>query len=75
MLFAATVYLLASIIPSFQFIDFALKGSLAVYFFGLLGVNEWITVFVTALMWALNIVLPVIIGSYYVLLFKFNLKK
>ena len=71
----ATVYLLASIIPSFQFIDFALKGSLAVYFFGLLGVNEWITVFVTALMWVLNIVLPVIIGSYYVLLFKFNLKK
>jgi hypothetical protein len=71
----ATVYLLASIIPSFQFIDFALKGSLAVYFFGLLGVNEWITIFVTALLWILNIVLPVIIGSYYVLLFKFNLEK
>jgi len=71
----ATVYLLASIIPSFQFIDFALKGSLAVHFFGLLGVNEWITIFVTALLWILNIVLPVIIGSYYVLLFKFNLEK
>ena len=70
-----TVYLLASIIPSFQFIDFALKGSLAVYFFGKLGVNEWVTVFVTTLMWFLNVVLPVVIGSYYVLLFKFNLKK
>jgi hypothetical protein len=65
-----TVYLLASIIPSFQFLDFALKGSLAVYFFGELGVNQWITVFVTTLMWFLNIVLPVIIGSYYVLIFK-----
>ncbi len=70
-----TVYLLASIIPSFQFLDFALKGSLAVYFFGKLGVNEWVTVFVTTLMWFLNVVLPVVIGSYYVLLFKFNLKK
>ena len=70
-----TVYLLASIIPSFQFLDFALKGSLAVYFFGILGVNEWVTVFVTTLMWFLNIVLPVIIGSYYVLIFKINSSK
>lgn len=66
----STVYLLASIVPSFQFLDFALKGSLAIYFFGLLGVNEWIVVFVTALMWFLNVVLPVIIGSYYVLIFR-----
>jgi len=65
-----TVYFLASVIPSFQFLDFALKGSLAVYFFGLLGVNEWVVVFVTSLMWFLNIVLPVIIGSYFVLIFK-----
>jgi len=65
-----TVYFLASVIPSFQFLDFALKGSLAVYFFGLLGVNEWIVIFVTTLMWFLNVVLPVIIGSYYVLIFK-----
>jgi hypothetical protein len=67
-----TVYFLASVIPSFQFLDFALKGSLAVYFFGLLGVNEWIVIFVTTLMWFLNVVLPVIIGSYYVLIFKIH---
>ncbi|WP_298391732.1 hypothetical protein [Flavobacterium sp.] len=65
-----TVYFLASIVPSFQFLDFALKGSLAIYFFGLLGVNEWIVVFVTMLMWFLNVVLPVIFGSYYVMIFK-----
>ena len=70
-----TVYLLASIIPSFQFLDFALKGSLAVYFLGKLGVNEWVTVFVTTLMWFLNVVLPVVIGSYYVLIFKINSSK
>ena len=65
-----TVYFLASIVPSFQFLDFALKGSLAIYFFGLLGVNEWIVVFVTMLMWFLNVVLPVVFGSYYVMIFK-----
>ena len=66
----ATVYFLASSLPSFQFLDFAVKGSVAVYFFSLLGVNEWIVVFVTTLMWFLNVVIPVIIGSFYVLNFK-----
>ena len=65
-----TVYFLASALPSFQFLDFAVKGSVAVYFFSLLGVNEWIVVFVTTLMWFLNVVIPVIIGSFYVLNFK-----
>ena len=66
----AVVYFLASSLPTFQFLDFAVKGSVAVYFFGLLGVNEWIVVFITTLMWFLNVVLPVLIGSYYVLNFK-----
>ena len=66
----ATVYLLASSLPSFQFLDFAVKGSVAVFFFGKLGVNEWIIVFISTLMWFLNVVLPVVIGSYFVLKFK-----
>lgn len=66
----ATVYFLASSLPTFQFLDFAVKGSMAVYFFNKLGVNEWIVVFITALMWFLNVVLPVVIGSYFVLNFK-----
>jgi hypothetical protein len=65
-----SVYFLASSLPTFQFLDFAVKGSVAVYFFGILGVNEWVVVFVTTLMWFLNVVLPVVIGSYYVLNFK-----
>src|SRR5690606_20254611 len=64
------VYFLASSLPTFQFLDFAVKGGVAVYFFGLLGVNEWIVVFITMLMWFLNVVLPVVIGSYFVLTFK-----
>ncbi|MEO8240464.1 MAG: hypothetical protein ABI793_05650 [Flavobacterium sp.] len=66
----AVVYFLASSLPTFQFLDFAVKGSVAIYFFGILGVNEWIVVFISTLMWFLNIVLPVIFGSYYVLNFK-----
>lgn len=64
------VYFLASSLPTFQFLDFAVKGSVAVYFFGLLNINEWIVIFISTLMWFLNIVLPVVIGSYFVLNFK-----
>ncbi len=70
----AAVYFLASSLPSFQFLDFAVKGSVAVYFFNILGVNQWIVVFVTALMWFLNVVIPVFIGSFYVLNFKMDKK-
>ena len=66
----ASVYFLASSLPTFQFLDFAVKGSVAVYFFGILHVNEWIVVFISTLMWFLNVVLPVIAGSYFVLNFK-----
>lgn len=66
----ASVYFLASSLPTFQFLDFAVKGSVAVYFFGILGVNEWVVIFISTLMWFLNVVLPVLFGSYYVLNFK-----
>ena len=66
----ASVYFLASSLPTFQFLDFAVKGSVALYFFGILGVNEWIIVFISTIIWFLNLVLPAIIGSYFVLVFK-----
>jgi hypothetical protein len=65
-----SVYFLASSLPSFQFLEFAVKGSVSLFFFGILGVNEWIIIFVSTLMWFLNVVIPVIIGSFYVLNFK-----
>jgi len=66
----AATYFLGSSLPSFQFLDFAVKGSVAVYFFGILGVNEWIVVFTATLIWLLNTVLPVTIGSYFVFTFR-----
>ncbi|WP_417350876.1 hypothetical protein [Flavobacterium alkalisoli] len=64
------VYFLGSSLPTFQLFDFAVRGSVAVLFFGLMGVNEWIVVFAATLQWLLNIVIPVSIGSYFV--FRFN---
>ncbi len=66
----AGVYFLGSSLPTFQLLDLAVRGSVGVYFFGILGVNEWIVVFAAALQWLLNIVLPVSVGSYFVFRFK-----
>ena len=66
----AGVYFLGSSLPTFQFLDFAVRGSVAVLFFGLAGVNEWIIVFAATLQWLLNIVIPVALGSYYIFRFK-----
>lgn len=66
----AAVYFMASSLPSFQFLDFAVKGSVALFFFGKLGVNDWTVVFISTLMWLMNVVVPVLIGSYYILIFK-----
>lgn len=65
-----SVYFLASALPTFQFLDFAVKGGMAVYFLHFLGVNDWIPVFVSTVMWILNTVIPVVAGSYFVLNFK-----
>lgn len=66
----AATYFVGSSLPSFQFLDFAVKGGVGVFFFGLMGVSEWIVVLVSTLIWLLNTVLPVIAGSYFVLRFK-----
>ncbi|MFM2231138.1 MAG: hypothetical protein RL607_2396 [Bacteroidota bacterium] len=66
----AAVYFLASSLPSFQFLDFAVKGSVALFYFGKLGVNDWTVVFISTLMWLMNVVVPVLLGSYFILIFK-----
>ncbi len=64
------VYFLGSSLPTFQLFDFAVRGGVAVLFFGLMGVNEWIVLFAATLQWLLNIVIPVSLGSYFVFRFK-----
>jgi hypothetical protein len=65
-----TMYLLASIVPSIHLMDVAIKGSVAVYLFGQIGIESWKIITITSLMWLFNLVIPVIIGSGFVLKFK-----
>lgn len=64
------VYFIASSLPSFQFLDFIVKGGVAIWFFDKLNIDEYIVLFISTFMWLLNVVLPVVIGSYFVLVFK-----
>jgi len=71
MMVITSMYLLSSIIPTIFIFDVIIKGSVAVYLFSIVGVNEITILCIVTLMWLLNFVLPSILGSYYVL--NFNL--
>ncbi len=66
----ACIYLLASSLPNFQALDFALKGGIAVYLLGFFGVEGWVVPIVAASIWLLNLVIPVAIGSIFLLFFN-----
>lgn len=65
-----TMYLIASIIPSFVVFDWLIKGSVAVSLFSLFGVSELVILSITSLMWILNFAIPALLGSYFVLTFN-----
>ncbi|NQX84558.1 MAG: flippase-like domain-containing protein [Flavobacteriaceae bacterium] len=66
----SSMYLLASIIPSIAIFDVFVKGSIALFLFGLIGVNTITVLSCVTLMWILNFVLPSILGGVYVLEFN-----
>ncbi|MEZ4852905.1 lysylphosphatidylglycerol synthase domain-containing protein [Flavobacterium sp.] len=67
-----TMYFLASIVPTIHFLDVVIKGSVAVFLFSNLGVSAHKIIAITSIMWLLNLVLPVVVGSFFVLRFKFK---
>jgi uncharacterized membrane protein YbhN (UPF0104 family) len=70
MVIICSMYLLASIVPTLSFFDVIIKGSVAVFLFNYIPVNELTILSVTTLMWILNFVLSGLLGSYFVLNFK-----
>jgi hypothetical protein len=64
------MYLMASIIPSLSIFDWVIKGSIAVWLFNFVGINELTIVTITTIMWVLNFVIPALLGSIFVLNFK-----
>ena len=65
-----TMYFLASIIPIIHFLDVAVKGSVALLLFSQLGVEDWKIASIISIMWIFNLVLPLLVGSVFVLNFK-----
>ena len=65
-----TMYFLASIIPSIAIFDWLIKGSIAVFLFSFLEINELTILSVSLLMWVLNFAIPSLFGSIFVLNFK-----
>ena len=66
------MYLFASIIPSLSIFDWVIKGSIAIWLFSFVGVNELTIVTITTIMWILNFAIPALLGSIFVLNFKLN---
>ncbi len=71
MIVITTMYLLSSIIPTIFVFDVVVKGSIALYLFNVVGVNELTILSVITLMWILNFVLPSMFGGLYVLNFDY----
>ena len=70
-----SMYLIASLVPSLALFDWLIKGSVAVWIFNFIGINELLIVTITLLMWCLNFGLPALIGSYFVLNFSLTDQK
>lgn len=64
------VYFIASIIPTLTIFDWVIKGSVAVFVFSFIGLNELTIVTITTIMWLLNFAFPAVLGSVFVLNFK-----
>ncbi|WP_161555210.1 lysylphosphatidylglycerol synthase domain-containing protein [Dokdonia sinensis] len=63
----ASMYLLSSLVPVMQFFDVVVRGGTAVLLFGLAQIPASVILIITTTMWLLNIVLPLLPGSYLLL--------
>ena len=70
MVVITSMYFLASIIPSISIFDVVVKGSVAVFLFGIVQVNELTVLSIITIMWILNFAIPSLFGGYFVLNFK-----
>lgn len=65
-----STYFLASLIPTMIIFDAVIKGGFGVWIFGFLGVQEIVVLVIVLAVWILNFGLPALMGSYYVLRYK-----
>ena len=60
-------YVIVSIIPTILFADLLIRGSVSVFLFSLVGIDEITIITVVLSTWMFNFVLPTIIGSIFLL--------
>ncbi|SFU68321.1 hypothetical protein SAMN05216480_11320 [Pustulibacterium marinum] len=68
----ASMYILASFVPAISIFDVVIKAGVAVVLFGAFGVNDWIVLTTSTLLFLGNMAIPALFGSYVV--WNFNTK-
>lgn len=58
----AAMYFISSSLPSFQFLDFLVKGSVGIFIFGKIQIPESEVLFASLIIWLYNVVGPISIG-------------
>tara|TARA_B100001758_G_C18410470_1_gene615270 strand:+ start:913 stop:1890 length:978 start_codon:yes stop_codon:yes gene_type:complete len=67
----ATMLFVISIIPTIAITEIGVRGSLALFFFGLLSTNSVGILSATFVMWVINLLLPALIGTFFIFTLKF----
>lgn len=66
----ALAFLVMAIIPTTGFIEVGVRGSVALFFIGMFA-NQSVGIFsATLLLWVINLAIPAVIGSYFMIKFK-----
>ncbi|MCB0375418.1 MAG: flippase-like domain-containing protein [Sinomicrobium sp.] len=71
----SSMYFLASIVPGLAMLDWLVKGSVALWVFGFIGLSSLTIMSIILIMWIFNFGIPALLGSYFVLNFSFSDRK
>ncbi|WP_142600882.1 lysylphosphatidylglycerol synthase domain-containing protein [Solitalea koreensis] len=73
MMMISIIYMVQSILPTFALLDLGVRGAAATYFFGFLIVSSQVVSVLAAAfgVWIVNIIIPAIIGVYFILKVNF----
>ena len=70
MAFIFSMYLIISLMPTLAVLDVAVKGSVAIWLFALIGISEISVLCTVLVMWVINTMFPAIIGGFFIANFK-----
>jgi len=71
MILITTMLLVISIIPTIAITEIGIRGSVALFLFGLVSVNAIGILSATFVMWVINLLLPALIGTIFIFSLKF----